>query len=149
MVGLHRGDHRVHRSALERVHRRGPGAVDMVELRVARGEVQRAPVLQAERHLAVAHRRDLGRAAVDQAEPGIVAGPADAVARAQLDVLAAVHLDAAGAGRDPVGLPGDGPAVRALHVHRARGTIDARDAQLVALLDPEALVGAGLRLVGC
>ena len=82
----------------------------MAQLGVAGGEVERAPVLEAERHPAVPHRRDLGRAAVDQPEARVVAGPADAVAGAQLDLLAAVDLDAAGARRDPVGLPGDGRA---------------------------------------
>ena len=48
-------DHGIDRAALERVHGRGPGAVDVAELRVAWAQVEHAPVLEAERHLAVAH----------------------------------------------------------------------------------------------
>ena len=87
MVRLHRGDHGIDRAALERVHGGGSGAVDMAELRVAGDEVERAPVLRAERNPAVLDRRDLGGAAVDEPEPGIVPGPADAVASPELDLV--------------------------------------------------------------
>ena len=82
-------------------------------------------------HGAVSHRRDLGRGAVDEPEPGVVAGPADAVAAAELHRLAPVDLDPAGAGRESVGLPGDGAAVRAEEVCGPRPVVDACDAELV------------------
>ena len=65
MMGLHGGDHGIDRTVLERMHRGGPGAVYVAELRVAGEEVQSAPVLEAERAPSVAYRRDLGRAVVD------------------------------------------------------------------------------------
>ena len=96
---------------LERVHDHHPCAVDVAELRIARGEIEHAPVLQAEAHPAAHDLRYLGDAAVDEPEAGVVAGPADAVAGTQLDVLAAVDLDAAGARGETVGIPRDRPAV--------------------------------------
>ena len=98
----------------ERVHGRRPCAVDVAELRIARGEIECAPVLQAEAHPAAHDLRYLGDAAVDKPEAGVVAGPANAVADAQLDVLAAVDLDAAGARGEAVGIPRDRPAVLSL-----------------------------------
>ena len=95
MVRLHRGDHGIHRPALKRMHGRGPGAVDMAKLRIARCKIEHAPVPEAERHLAACDRRDLGRLAVDEPEAVVVTRPADAVAGAKLDVLAPVHLDPA------------------------------------------------------
>ena len=59
----------VHR-ALERVRGGGPqAALDMAELRVTGGEVEGVPFLEAEPHLAVAHRRHLCGAAIDEPEP--------------------------------------------------------------------------------
>ena len=93
MVRLHRGDHGIHRPALERMHGRGPCPVDMAKLRISGGHIQHPPVSETERHLAASDRRDLGRLAVDEPEAGIVAGPAEAVAGAELDVLTPVDLD--------------------------------------------------------
>ena len=73
--------------------------------------------------------------------PHIVPRPADAVARAELHGFRLVDLDPARARGEPVGLPGDGAAVLAKEVHGPRPVIDARDPQLVALLDPEPLIG--------
>ena len=89
MVGLHRGDHGVRGPALERVHSRGPGLIAMAELRVAGGEIEHAPVVQPERDSPVLHRRDLGGRAVDEPGPGIVACPAEAIAGAEFEILAA------------------------------------------------------------
>jgi len=75
------------------MHGRGPGAVDMAKLRVPLVEVERVPVLETDRHPAVLDRRDLGGGAVDEPEPGIVAGQADAVAGAELQPFRAVELD--------------------------------------------------------
>ena len=74
MRRLRGDDHVVHGPALERMHGRGPGVVEVAQLRIAPREFQRSPVLQPERHLAV-----LDGAAVDQPEGLVVARPADAV----------------------------------------------------------------------
>ena len=124
MVRLHRGDHGIHRPALERMHGRGPCPVDMAKLRIAGGEVEHPPVAETEHHLAARDRRDLGRLAIDEPEAGIVAGPADAVAGAELHVLAPVNLDASRARAEPVGLPGDGLSLFSLQHHRAGLAID-------------------------
>ena len=70
MAGLYRGDGRVHRAALACVHGGSPGAVEVAELRVA-GDVEPAPILQAEPRPAVSDRCDLDRAAVDEPEPAV------------------------------------------------------------------------------
>ena len=114
----------------------------MAKLRIAGGEVERAPVAEAERHLAACDPRDFGGGAVDEPEPGVVAGPADAVAGAKLHLFGPIHLDPARARSEPVGLPGDGLSVLSLQHHRVGLAVHTRDAQLVALLDPETLVGA-------
>ena len=59
----------------------------MAELWVARVHVERAPVLEPERHPPVVSRRHLRGPAIDEAEPATVAGPADTVAGAELDAL--------------------------------------------------------------
>ena len=61
--------------------------VEMAQLRVVLAEFEGLAVLQTERHAPVRNPDDLSRAAVDQPEAGIVAGPADAVAGPELDVL--------------------------------------------------------------
>ena len=61
--------------------------VDMAELWIARVHVERAPVLEPEHHRPAVGRRHLRGLAIDAAEPAIVAGPADAVADAELDAL--------------------------------------------------------------
>ena len=53
--------------------------VEMAQLRVVLAEFEGLAVLQTERHAPVRDPDDLSRAAVDQPEAGIVAGPADAV----------------------------------------------------------------------
>ncbi len=68
MVRLGRGDHRIHHPALERVYGRGPGAVDLAKLLVARVYVQNAPVLEAEADPAAGDRRHLRGLAVDEPE---------------------------------------------------------------------------------
>ena len=87
VVRLDRGDHVVDRPPLERVHGQGPGPVDMAELWIAHVHGERAPVLGPERHPPVVGRRHLLDLAIDEAEPAITAGPADAVAGAELDAL--------------------------------------------------------------
>ena len=79
MPRLHRRDHVVHRAALERMHGRGPGVVEVAELRVVAAELQLPPVLQNERHPPVPDLGNLGVPAVDEPEPGVVARPADTV----------------------------------------------------------------------
>jgi len=59
--------------------------VEMVQLRVVSSEFEHLAILQPERHPAVRHLEDFRRAAVDQAEAGVVARPADAVAGPELD----------------------------------------------------------------
>ena len=142
MTGLHGGDHIVHRAPLEGVHGRGPGMVEMAQLRVAAPEFELLPVLEPEGYPAVCDRFDFGGAAVDQPQPGIVAGPADAVAGAKLDPLGPVDLGAAPAPADFAGLPGDRAAPAVVQQHAAAPVIDARDAALVAFLDADPLVGA-------
>ena len=95
MPRLHRRNHVVDGTALERMDGRGPGMVEMAELRVPASELKPATVLKLERDPPVPDREDLGGAAVDQPEPGIVAGPADAVTGAKLDVLGPVDVGAA------------------------------------------------------
>ena len=56
--------------------------VKMAKLRIVTAEFELAPVLQSERHPPVPHLGNLGGAAVDEPETVVVAGPADAVARA-------------------------------------------------------------------
>ena len=46
MRRLHRGDHVVHGPALKRVHGRGPGVVEMAQLRIATAQFQCLSVLQ-------------------------------------------------------------------------------------------------------
>ena len=55
VVRLNGGNHFVDGPALERVHSRGPGPVDVAKLRIARVHVERAPVLEPERDPAVPH----------------------------------------------------------------------------------------------
>lgn len=86
--------------------------------------------------------------ALDRAQPGLRMALAAAERRTQDDArhgtttLFAMLDTATGAGREPVGLPGDGTPVRVFKVHDPRLAVDAGEVQLVALLDPEALVGA-------
>ena len=51
MLRLHRGDHGIDGAALESMHGRGPCLVDTAQLLIAGGEVEHAPVPEAERHL--------------------------------------------------------------------------------------------------
>ena len=141
MVRLHRGDHVVDRATLESVHGRCPCVIEMAQLRIAPGQGQLAAFLQPERHSPVPDARDLGGAAVHEPQPGIVAGPADAVPGAKLDPFAAVNLRAAPASADFDRFPVDGRAVRAFEMHDPLAVIDAHDAPFLALFDPEALVG--------
>ena len=92
---FHRRNHVVHGAALEGVHGPGPGMIEMAQLRIAPAEFERLAVLQAERHAPVRDPEHFRRAAVDQAQPCVVARPADAVAGAELDLLGAVDLAAA------------------------------------------------------
>ena len=126
---------------LERVHSGDLGAVDVAKLRIARVHVEGAPVLEPEGAPAVVDRGHLRALAVDEPVPGVVAGPADAVADAKLNPLALVDLDPARARGEPPGLPGDSAPVPAGERHRAGRVVDAGDAKLLAPLDPEALVG--------
>ena len=142
MVRLHRRDHVVDGAAMERMHGRGPGAVDVAKLRIARCEIEHAPVLETERHLVSLDLRDLCRLAVNEPETGVVARPADAVARPKLHVLHPVDLDPAASRGEPSRLPGDRSAVLAFEIHRVPPVIHPGDAELVALFDAEALVGA-------
>ena len=106
VVRLDRRDHRVHRSSLERMHGRGPGAVDVAELQIAGVHIEHAPVLEPEGDPPVVHCRHVGGLTVHEPEACIVPGPADAVARAKLHPFDLVDLD------------------------------DASDAELVSLLHP-------------
>ena len=67
----------------------------LAEPRVARVHVEHATVLEPESHLPVVGRRHLRGVAIDEAEPAIVAGSADAVADAELDALGPGDLGAA------------------------------------------------------
>ena len=98
---LHGGDDVVDGAALEGVHGRGPGMVEMAQLRVALAQFQLLAVLKLECDAAVCYRDHLCRAAVHQPQAGVVAGPADAVAGAQLDVLGPVDLAAVSFGFPP------------------------------------------------
>ena len=69
VLRLHRRDHPVHGAALEGVHGRRPGPVDMAQLGIVSGQRQRPAVLQPERNRSVADRRHLRRAAVHQPVP--------------------------------------------------------------------------------
>ena len=69
MIGLNRGNHGIDGPSLERVHGRGPGAIDMAKLRVSGAHVEHAPVLEAETDPPALHRRHLGRLAVDEPSP--------------------------------------------------------------------------------
>ncbi len=110
MPRFHGGDDPIHGPPLEGVHGRGPGPVEMPQLRVAPLQGEPAAVLQPEGHRAAVHARDLGDPAVGETETGIVAGPADAVPGAPLDSLLAVDLHAPAraasrAGSQPTVLP--------------------------------------------
>ncbi len=116
--------------------------VEMAELRVVPAQFELLAVLQLERHPAVRDREHLGGPAVHQPQPGIVAGPADAVAGAKFYVLPAVDLAAAPVSADLAGFPGDGPAVPPVQHDLAGLVVHARHTALVALLDADPLVGA-------
>ena len=60
--------------------------VEVAEPRVAGAQLQHASVLEQERDPPVLHFRHLGGAAVDEPENVVIAGPADAVAGAELDL---------------------------------------------------------------
>ena len=114
----------------------------MAELWIARVHVERAPVLEPERHPPVVGRRHLRGPAIDEAERAIVAGSADAVADAELDALGPVDLGAAPASADLGGLPEHQAVLAAVEQHRAAPVVDTDDAPLVVLLDAEPPVGA-------
>ena len=114
----------------------------MAELRISRVHVERAPVLEPERHPPVVGRRHLRGPAIDEAERAIVAGSADAVADAELDALGPVDLGAAPASADLGGLPEHQAVLAAVEQHGAAPVVDTDDAPLVARLDAEPPVGA-------
>ena len=107
VVGLHRGDHGVHGPSLERVHRRGPGPVDMAKLRIAALEIEHASVLKPVAHHAAAHFGLLCSLIVDEPEAGVDARPPDTVARSELHRLGPIHLDPARPRSQPSRFPGD------------------------------------------
>ena len=74
--------------------------------------------------------------------PASLRVPANAVTRAQLDVLGPVDLAAAPATADFFRLPGDSPAVLAFKHDLAGLVVHARDPALVALVDADPFVGA-------
>ena len=96
MLSLHGGDHVVHGPPLERVHRRCPCVIQMPHLRIVSFKLQFAAVLQQEGYTPVVHARDLRGPAVEESEPPVVAGPADAVPRPKLDPLDLVDFGPAG-----------------------------------------------------
>ena len=114
----------------------------MAELWIARVHVERAPVLEPEHHRPAVGRRHLRGLAIDAAEPAIVAGPADAVADAELDALGLVDLGVAPAPADLGGLPVHQAVLAAVEQHDAAPVVDTDDAPLVVLLDAEPPVGA-------
>ena len=59
----------------------------MPQLRVAVPERQAAPVVEREPHPVPGYRRHFRPPAIHEAPPLVVAGPADAVARPDLDLL--------------------------------------------------------------
>ena len=104
----------------------------MAELRIAGGEVERAPVLEAEADavaLDALHRR---RGAVDQAGAGIVPGPAHPITGAELHRDAPVDLDTALRGGETLGRPLDDPALIVREIDALPLPVDARDPALVA-----------------
>jgi hypothetical protein len=114
----------------------------MAELWIARVHVERAPVLEPERHPPVVGRRHLRGPAIDEAERAIVAGSADAVADAELDALGPVDLGAAPVFADLGGLPEHQAVLAAVEQHGAAPVVDTDDTPLVARLDAEPPVGA-------
>ena len=142
MPRFHGGDHVVDGAALEGVHGRGPGMVEMAQLRVVPAEFKGLSALQPERHPPVRDGYNLGGAAVHQPQPGIVAGPADAIAGAKLDAFCPVDLAAAPAPADLARPPSDRPAVPAFQHDLAGLVVHARHAAFVALPDADPLVGA-------
>ena len=106
VIGLHHGDHVVDRAPLECMHGRGPGMINVAQLRIVPAQLQHPSVLEPERDAVSVDRGDLGGVAVD--ETGVVAGPADAVAGAQLHPLGAIDLDPAAFRPDLAGPPGNG-----------------------------------------
>ena len=136
MPGFHRRDHVVHRAALEGVNGRGPGVVEVAQLRVVPAQLELPAVLQGERHPAARDRHHFRRPAVHQPQPGIVARPADAVAGAELDLLGPVDLAAASPPADLARLPCDGAAVPAFQNDLAGLVVHAGDAAFVALSTP-------------
>ena len=141
VIRFHRRDHAIDCPSLESVHGGRPGPVDMAQLQIVPAQVQRPSVLQAEAHPALPDRGHLCGAAVDQSMRGVVPGPAHAVAPAQLDGVDTVDLHPAGCGRQSARIPGNGSAVFPHQVHHAGVSIDAGDAQLIAFLDAQPLVG--------
>ena len=140
VIRLHHGNHVVHGASLEGMNGRGPGMVEMAELRSVLAERRHPSVLEPERDSASFDRMNLGGVAVDEPETGIVPGPADAVAGAQLDRLGTVDLDGAAPAADPARLPRDRLPAPAFQHHRPGRMIDAGHAAFVALLDTEAPV---------
>ena len=75
----------VHGPALERVHRRCPGMIQMPHLRIVLFEFQFAAVFQQEGYPSAPDCRYFRGAAVENTEAPVVAGPADAVTGPKLD----------------------------------------------------------------
>ena len=100
----------------------------------------RPAVAEPEGNPVAPDRRHFRRVAVDQPEAGVVTGPADAIAGADLHALGAVDLDRAALRTDPARPPGDGLSVQPLQHHRAPGPVDPGDAALVALRNAEAAI---------
>ena len=136
MPRLHGGDHIVHRAPLERMHGRRPGVIEMAQLRVVSPELERLAVLQLEGHPAVPDREHLGGAAVHQPQPGIVSGPADAVAGTKLDPFCPLDLAAAAPPADLARLAGVDriELLGVAHQHHAGDAKLARDPQEVPRL---------------
>ena len=116
--------------------------VEMTQLRIVLAEFQRLSVCKLEPDPPVPDRGDLGRVAVREPEPEIVAGPADAVAGAQVHGLCPVDLDPAAFRPDLAGPPRNGFVPGILQHHRPLGSIHPGDATLVALRDSEAPAGS-------
>ena len=112
----------------------------MAQLRVVPPEFERLPILQVERHPPIRNPENLHRAAVDQPEPGVVEGPADAVARAQLDLLDAVDLAAAPARADLLRFPGHRGAVPTFEQDVADLVVYTGHTPFVALPDAHLLI---------
>ena len=115
----------------------------MPELRVVLPERGQRTVLQTEANAVPADGFDRRGLAVGEPGGRIVAREAHPVAPAKLHRLASVDLDSALRGGDALRPPRRQVALGVLQAQHAPAPVDAGDPALVALLDPERLVGAG------